>query len=706
MPNIGVYIRAMNMRITLILLILLFAIISCRNNNLIYPYLEDGNTIDIYFGVTVPDPYRELENDSSEITVGWLKAQNELTKSYFGELDYKEEVRSELSKFSNQPSYWLPQKKAGKYFYYYQDSTFKKRVYCFSEKPNNSPTVLINTLDLFENKNIRISGGIRVSDDGQYLAFMTSRGGEDWNEIHVFNIETKKLLSDRLENVKYSDISWADDGFYYCRYDNVDKNKNDQSQLINHKVYYHRIGESQSQDKLIFENRNEPYNTFLTQTMPEGKYLFLIEEDTKGDECIYFKGLSPENKRFRKIIDFDVNSYSIAGIMDESILIRTNRDAPNNKLIAIDTKNADIKNAKTIIEEKENLLRSVSLADDKIIALYMVDACADILVLNKNGSEINKIPLPSKGWSDGITSSNNDNEVLFSFSSYTYPYINYRYDINTNKIEILNFDSPDSYNPEKFITKQVFISGKDSTLIPMFITHKRGITLNGNNPAYIFAYGGFNISQTPQFQHDIIPFLERGGIYVVPNLRGGGEYGEKWHKAGTKMNKQNVFDDFIAATEWLIANKYTNPEKIAIGGRSNGGLLVGAVITQRPELFKVAISVAGVFDMLRYQKFTIGMYWAGDYGTSDESKEMFEYLLAYSPYHNIQSGVKYPATLIVTGNYDDRVIPAHSYKYAAALQASDTEENVLLYIMDKKGHEAYMPEDDKWAFIMKHLNMR
>ena len=695
------------MRIRLFIIpIIILTVVSCENIRLKYPKLEIQKTENNYFGIIVSDPSRILENDTLGVTIDWLKAEKKLTTEYFDDLDNKNEIKKRLTLLSKRQSYWLPTKKSGKYFYYYKDSTFKKRVYCYSEQLNAVPKVLVNTIELFQDENIRIGGGIRVSENAKYLAFKTSQGGVDWNTIHVMNIETKKLLPDKLKNVKYSDISWSGDGFYYCRYDNLEVNADKNIVLKNHRVYYHKLGELQSQDNLVFENSKEPLNTFLIQIMPEGKYLFIKEEDIEGDERIYFKNLDPKYNSFTKLIDFDEYDYSISGILNGNILIRTNKNAPNNKLIAIDTKNINSKNWKTIIEEKENLLRSISVAGGKIVALYMVDVCAEMHVLNKDGSFVHKIPLPSKGWSDGFCGSLDDTEALFSFSSFTYPYINYKYDIATNKIEILNYDSLDSFNPEQFITKQVFFESKDNTMIPMFITHKKGIMLNGNNPTYIYAYGGFNISQTPQFNSSIIPFLEKGGVYVVPNLRGGGEYGKNWHKAGTKLNKQNVFDDFISATEWLITNNYTNSRKIAIAGRSNGGLLVGAVITQRPELFKVAIPEIGIMDMLRYHKFTIGMSWAGDYGTSDESKEMFEYLYSYSPYHNIKLDMQYPATLIVTGSYDDRVVPAHSYKFAAAMQASGTKEHVLLYVMDKKGHEAFMPEYDRWAFIMKHLEMR
>ena len=420
--------------------------------------MKASETEDDYFGVTVSDPYRILENDSSKITIEWLKAENKLTDNYINKLDYRDSIRSELARFSKQPAYWLPHKKAGKYFYYYQDSTFRKRVFCYSEQPNTALKVLVNPLVLFKDENIQIAGGIRVSEDGKFLAFKTSQGGEDWNTIYVMNIETGELLPDKIENVKFSDISWAEDGFYYCRYDNFKKKEN--TQLTNHKVYYHKVGTLTSQDKLIFQNSEEKYNTFLTQIMPEGKYLFIYEEDINGNERIYYKDLDPADNQIKKIVDFDDYNYHVSGIMDDKILIRTNRHAPNNKLIAIDAKNPDMNNFSTIIKGKDNLLRSVSLAGGKIIALYMVDVCADIHVMDKNGSQIKSIPLPSKGWSDGIVSSNNDDEVLFSFSSYTYPYINYRYDISTNEIEILNFDSPSSFNPEQFITEQVFFHGE------------------------------------------------------------------------------------------------------------------------------------------------------------------------------------------------------------------------------------------------------
>ncbi|MCX6234509.1 MAG: prolyl oligopeptidase family serine peptidase [Bacteroidetes bacterium] len=691
------------MKKNLFIIAALLIITSCNVSYLSYPKFKTQVVTDNYFGTTVSDPYRILENDTSEITITWLKAEQQLTTNYFKGLEsIKNEVKERIKQLSNQPEYWLPEAKAGKYFYYYKDTTFKERVFGYSSQPNAKPEVLVDISKLFEDKYFQNAGGLRISDDARYLAFKISRGEEDWNIIHVMDIETKKLLPDLIENVKYSDIAWYGQGFYYSRYDNRADNN---AILKNHKVYYHNLGELQWQDKLVYENPKEPLNTFEARVVDSGNYLFIFEENEEGEERILYKNLHIDSTSFVILTGFDKYDYSYSGMLDGKFILRTNKDAPKNKLIAINPENAKPENWETIIPEKDKLLRSINVIGGKIIALYMVDACAEMYVFDKSGLLIHQIPLPSSGWTDACLPDTADSIALITFSSYTYPYVNYKYNIETNKLNIINNEHTDSFNPEQFITKQEFFKSKDGTIVPMFITHKKGIALDGNNPTYIYAYGGFNISQTPQYNVAIIPFLEKGGVYVVVNVRGGGEYGESWHDAGTKLNKQNVFDDFISATEWLINHKYTNPEKIAISGRSNGGLLVGAVITQRPELFKVAIAELGVMDMLRYHKFTIGKSWSGDYGTSDESKEMFEYLLGYSPYHNVKHGIQYPATLIVSGSYDDRVVPAHSYKFAAAMQSSGSKNPVLLYIMDKKGHGAYMPETDRWAFVMKLLDM-
>jgi prolyl oligopeptidase len=666
-----------------------------------YPRIETQIVTDNYYDTLISDPYRILENDTSEITINWLKSEQQLTTNYFKGLEpLKKGVNERIRQLSNQPEYWLPLVKAGKYFYYYKDSTFKERVFGYSSQINVKPEILVDINKLFEDKNLKNAGGLRISGDAKYLAFKISRGEEDWNMIYVMDIETKKLLPDLIENVKFSEIAWYGKGFYYSRYDN---RTNNNDILKNHKVYYHKLGDLQLQDKLVYENPKEPLNTFEARVMDNEYSLFIFEENDEGETRILYKNLHIDSSSFIKLTEFDKYDYSYSGMLDGKFMLRTNKDAPENKLIAINPENPKPENWETIIPDKEKLLRHV--IGEKIIALYMVDACAEMYVFDKSGKQIQQIPLPSKGWTDACLPGTADSIALITFSSYTYPYVNYKYNIETNKLYIINYGNTNSFNPEQYITKQEFFSSKDGTIVPMFITHKKEINLDGKNPTYIYAYGGFNISQTPEYNVAIIPFLEKGGVYVVVNVRGGGEYGENWHNAGTKLNKQNVFDDFIAATEWLICHNYTNPKKIAISGRSNGGLLVGAVITQHPELFKVAIAEMGVMDMLRYQKFTIGNSWSGDYGTSNESKEMFKYLLGYSPYHNVKQGVKYPSILIVTGNYDDRVVPLHSYKFAAAMQSSETKNPVLLYIMGKKGHGAYMPETDRWAFVMKLLDV-
>jgi prolyl oligopeptidase len=670
-----------------------------------YPIIEPQQINDNYFGVTVQDPFRVLETDSAKITIDWKNEEAKLTDEYFKNIPFKNEIEQRIAKISNRSNYGFPFKKQGIYYFYYQDSIYKTRVFCRARNPFGKPEVLVNPNNF--STGTQIYDGIRFSQDGKYLSYQTSIGGSDWTKIFVLDLKTKQLLPDSLFHVKYSDVSWAGHGFYYCRYDINDVDLRTSSVLKYHKVYYHEIGNPQKNDKLVMQNKTDPMVSYFTQTFDDEKYLFVYEEKDNVGTSLYFKDLQIKDAPFVRIVGNYQYYFHISGVLNGKIIAQTNFNAPFNKLIAIDPQNPGESNWTTLIGEKGILLRSAMLAAGKIFVLYMENACARLFIYNPDGTFLKEVNLPTKGWVEAIESKYDDSEILLLFSSFAYPWITYNYDISKNKLEVVSGDLTYSFNPDQYVTDQVFIKSKDSTQVPMFITHKKGISFNSKNPTYIYAYGGFNQNETPKFDPTLIPFLENGGIYVVCNLRGGGEFGKEWHEAGTRMKKKNSFDDFISATEWLIKNKYTNPQKIAISGRSNGGLLIGSVMTQRPELFKVAIPEFGVLDMLRYQKFTIGQSWAGDYGTSEESKEMFEYLYSYSPYHNIKVGTKYPVTLVVTGDYDDRVVPAHSYKFTAQLQhAADGRNPIFLYILHNKGHDSYIPPSDRWAFVMKYLGMK
>ena len=702
-------------RNALILMSVLFAALSgCKDGSkdqpkVEYPETKKVDTTDVYFGTEVPDPYRWLENDTAPEVEDWVERQNEVTFSYLEKIPFRDDIKKRLKDIWNYPKYSAPSKKEGMYFYFKNDGLQNQSVLYMTEDLDKEGQVLLDPNKLSEEGTASLSNS-KLSDDGKYLAYGISRGGSDWTEMYVMNVNTKEKLSDHLEWVKFSGIAWKDDGFYYSRYDKPEGSKLS-AQNEYHKIYYHKVGTPQSEDKLVHWNPDKPKRNYTAATTEDERYLLMYESAASHGNALYYKDLEKENDEFHKLAEGFEYEHSVVDHMDGKFIVKTNYKAPKYRLVLIDPDNPEPENWKDLIPEQESVLQMATIAGNKLVVEYMVDANSKAYVYNMDGEKLHEIDLPGIGSMGSFRGNKKDNEAFYTFSSYVMPSTIYRYNIEENKSEV--FRKPEiDFDSEKYETKQVFYESKDGTEIPMFITHKKGLKPDGNNPVYLYGYGGFNVSLTPGFRITMIPFMENGGVFAVPNLRGGGEYGEKWHEAGTKMQKQNVFDDFISAAEYLIDEDYTKPEKIAISGGSNGGLLVGACMTQRPDLFGVALPAVGVMDMLRYHKFTIGWHWAGDYGTSEDSKEMFEYLYNYSPLHNIKDSVEYPATLVTTADHDDRVVPAHSFKFIATLQEKQAgKDPVLIRIETKAGHGAGKPTDkiieetaDKLSFLFYNMN--
>ncbi|MGM0613811.1 MAG: prolyl oligopeptidase family serine peptidase [Bacteroidota bacterium] len=702
-------------RNALILMSVLFAALSgCTDGSkdqpkVEYPETKKVDTTDVYFGTEVPDPYRWLENDTAPEVEDWVERQNEVTFSYLEKIPFREDIKKRLKDIWNYPKYSAPSKKEGKYFYFKNDGLQNQSVLYMTEDLDKEGEVLLDPNKLSEEGTASLSNS-KLSDNGKYLAYGISTGGSDWSEMYVMDVNTKEKLSDHLEWVKFSGIAWKDDGFYYSRYDKPEGSKLS-AQNEYHKIYYHKVGTPQSEDKLVYWNSDKPKRNYTAGTTEDERYLLMYESAASQGNALYYKDLEKENDEFHKLAEGFEYEHSVVDHIEGKFIVKTNYKAPKYRLVLIDPDNPEPENWKDLIPEQESVLQMATIAGNKLVVEYMVDANSKAYVHNMDGEKLHEIDLPGIGSMGSFRGNKKDNEAFYTFSSYVMPSTIYRYDIEENKSEI--FRKPEiDFDSEKYETKQVFYKSKDGTEIPMFITHKKGLKLDGDNPVYLYGYGGFNVSLTPGFRITMIPFMENGGVFAVPNLRGGGEYGEEWHEAGTEMQKQNVFDDFISAAEYLIDEDYTKPEKIAIAGGSNGGLLVGACMTQRPDLFGVALPAVGVMDMLRYHKFTIGWHWAGDYGTSEDSKEMFEYLYNYSPLHNLKDSVEYPATLVTTADHDDRVVPAHSFKFIAKLQEKQAgNDPVLIRIETKAGHGAGKPTDkiieetaDKLSFIFFNMN--
>ncbi|PTX22575.1 prolyl oligopeptidase [Pontibacter mucosus] len=683
---------------------------SAEEVQLNYPETKKVDHVDDYHGTKVADPYRWLETHTEEVD-SWIQAQNEVTQSYLGDIDFRDNIKSRLTEIWNYPKYGAPFKKAGKYYFYKNDGLQNQSVLYVQETLESEPKVFFDPNKLSSDGTVALTA-FAFSKDGKYVAVGTSSGGSDWNTYQVMDAATGKMLNDKLEWVKFSGPSWYKDGFFYSRYDaptegNKLANKNEY-----HKVYYHKIGTPQSQDQLVYEDKAHALRNFYGQTTNDERFLILnASEGASGANALFYKDLADPKSTIKPIVDNFENEYNVVDNFGDKLLVMTNKNAPRYRLVLIDPKKPQEANWKTVVPESQNVIRGISTVGGRIIVTYMKDATSQVVVYDQSGKQLNTVELPTLGTVSGFSGDQKDKETFFTFTSFTYPPTIYRYDVPNNKVSLFR-KTEVNVDTEAYETKQVFYTSKDGTKVPMFIVHKKGLKLDGTNPTYLYAYGGFNISMTPSFSIANMLWLENGGVYAMPNLRGGGEYGEEWHKAGMTPNKQNVFDDFIAAAEYLIDQKYTSSEKLAVAGGSNGGLLVGAFMTQRPELAKVALPAVGVMDMLRFHKFTIGWAWVPEYGSADNAAQ-FENLYQFSPLHNIKEGVKYPATMVKTADHDDRVVPAHSFKYISELQDKGAPGNPYLIRVDvRAGHGAGKPTSlliqewaDTYAFIYQNMGV-
>ncbi len=656
---------------------------------LIYPQTAKVDTVDRYFETDVPDPYRWLEDDMSQETAEWVKQQNEVTFSYLDNIPYREDLRKRLETLWNYEKLSAPFKE-GDYAYFYKNDGLQNQYVVYRQQGDGEAEVFLDPNTFSEDGTTSLAG-LSFTKDGKKAAYTISEGGSDWRKAITIDTETMEVLEDTLVNLKFTGISWqGDDGFYYSSYDKPDGSelsaKTDQ-----HKVYYHKLGTPQSEDKVIYggtpAEKHRYVGVYLTD---DERYLVLTASNTTSGNKLYIKDLTKNNASFTTVLpESDSDTYVIDNDGSKLYLV-TNLNAPNKKVVQVDASNPSPDNWTDFIPETENVL-SVRTGGGYFFAEYMIDAISKVMQYDYEGNMVREIELPGIGSANGFGGEKDEKEVYFSFTNYHTPSSIFKFNVENGTYDL--YWKPEiNYDQDAYESTQVFYNSKDGTKVPMIITHKKGVELDGNNPTILYGYGGFNISLTPAFSTINAVWMEQGGVYAVPNLRGGGEYGKEWHKAGVKTSKQNVFDDFIAAAEYLIENKYTSSDRLAVRGGSNGGLLVGAVMTQRPDLMKVALPAVGVLDMLRYHKFTSGAGWAYDYGTSEESVEMFNYLKGYSPLHNIKEGVAYPATLITTGDHDDRVVPAHSFKYAATLQENHNgKDPVLIRIETRAGHGAGTP---------------
>lgn len=675
------------MRKTLVLFLLVF-IYSSSFSQLQYPTTKKIEHVDEYSGVKVPDPYRWLEDDNSDETKAWVAEQNKVTNGYLTSILYRDQMKKRIEEVYNYPKLSAPFKN-NDYFYYYKNDGLQNQSVLYRKKGlDGKEELIMDPNKLAADGTTRLAGFI-LSKDGKYAAWGISKGGSDWQNYFVRDMTTMKDLPDTLDWVKVSGIAWQGNGFYYSRYPAPEKGAELSGKNENHQVWYHKAGTAQSQDELIFEDKANPQRFHQLVVSDDERFSFLYVADRgKGFDgnALLYRDSKTGDKTFKPIVQ-EVGKYSY-GILDnigDKLLLVTNDDAPNMKIIQFDPASPAKSSWKTVLPEKPEPLGDVSTAGGKLIVSYLKDVTTRVYVHTLEGKFLNEVKLPGLGTSSGFSGKKEDKFTFYTFASFTTPPTIYRYDIATGTSTIFNKPNV-AFNPSEYETKQVFYPSKDGTKIPMFIVHKKGVKLDGNNPTLLYAYGGFNVSETPYFNATLVPWLEQGGVYAMANLRGGSEYGEKWHEAGMRFKKQNVFDDFIAAGEYLIKEKYTSSQKLAIRGGSNGGLLVGAVINQRPDLFKVAIPQVGVMDMLRFHKFTIGWNWIAEYGSSDSTAD-FKNLYAYSPLHNLKSGLNYPATLVTTADHDDRVVPAHSFKYAATLQEKYKGNNpVLIRIDTNSGH--------------------
>ena len=677
---------------------LLFGLIACNNemtkeeHTVLYPTTSKVDTVTTYFGTKVSDPYRWLEDDRSEATAAWVKEENKTTYGYLDNIPFREELKERLTSLWNYEKVGAPFKE-GDYSYFYKNDGLQNQSVIYRYKTGEDIATATVFLDpnAFNKEGTISLGGLSFSDNGKIAAYSISEGGSDWRKVLIMDTEKRTIIEDTIVDVKFSGISWKkNEGFYYSSYDKP-KGSELSAKTDQHKLYYHKLGTKQTEDKVIFgATPSEKHRYVGGRTTEDSRYLVITASTSTSGNKLYIKDLSDPNSKLITILDHTDSDTNVMDNKGSKLFLVTNLGAPNKKIVTVDAANPTPNNWKDVIPETENVLNA-GTGGGYIFANYMVDAVSNVKQYDFNGKLVREIALPGVGTAGGFGAKKEDKELYYSFANYVTPSSIFKYDIQSGKSE--RYIKPDiDFNSDNYESKQVFYASKDGTKIPMIITHKKGVALDGKNPTILYGYGGFNVSLTPSFSIANAVWMEQGGIYAVANLRGGGEYGKKWHDAGTQMKKQNVFDDFIAAGEYLIKEEYTSNDYLAIRGGSNGGLLVGAVMTQRPDLAKVALPAVGVLDMLRYHTFTAGAGWSYDYGTAEDSPEMFNYLKNYSPVHNVKDGVDYPATLITTGDHDDRVVPAHSFKFAAELQEKQSGTNpVLIRIETDAGHGAGTP---------------
>jgi prolyl oligopeptidase len=681
-----------------------------------YPTTATIDHVDTYHGINVADPYRWLEDDvreSGEVK-NWVDAQNAVTFEYLDSIEERDIIKKRLTELWDFERFGMPNKEGGRYYYSYNDGLQNQDVIYVQSSLDDEATLLIDPNTWSDDGTIAMSS-YYPSPDGRHVAYLVQDGGSDWRKAQVMDVETGKVLDDELEWLKFTGLAWAGDGsgFYYSRYPETSEDVKFQSLNMNQAVYFHRLGTSQDEDSLVIAHPENPEWGYSAAVTDDGEHLVItVWQGTDNRYQIMHQDLTDPDAAPRFLIEGFDHDYTLVGNVGDELFFRTNKDAPRNRLIALDVDNPEPENWREIIEQEEDVLDGVSLVGGRIIADYMQDAQTVVKVFDPDGNQTGTVNLPGIGTAYGFNGKFDDPETFFSYTSYDTPTTVNRLDVSTGEVTV--FRKPDvDFDSDDYVVKQVFFESKDGTRVPMFISHRKDIEIDGNTPTMLYGYGGFNISLTPGFSITRLAWMEMGGIYAVANMRGGGEYGEEWHKAGTRLQKQNVFDDFIAAAEYLIEEGYTNPSRLSIFGGSNGGLLVGAVTNQRPELFGAAVPAVGVMDMLRFHEFTAGRFWVDDYGSSEDPEE-FEALYAYSPYHNAKPGTEYPAILVTTADTDDRVVPGHSFKYAAAMQQAQAgDAPVLIRIETRAGHGSGKPTDmiiqdyaDRWAFLVHNLDMQ
>jgi prolyl oligopeptidase len=710
----------MRMKNWVALVIVATLLAACASNmnsssraKLNYPVTRKGDLVETLHGKAVPDPYRWLEDDNSAETKAWVEAQNKVTFGYLEKIPARAKLKERLTKLWNYERYGTPSKEGGRYVFSKNDGLQNQSVLYTMRSLEKAPTVLLDPNKLSADGTVALAS-LSLSEDGNLMAYGISAAGSDWNEIKVREVDSGNELTDHIKWVKSSGASWTKDGkgFFYSRYD--EPKSADALKGVNyfHKLYHHKIGTPQAEDVLIYERPDQKEWGFSSAVTDDGRYLTIhVWQGTDTRNRFFYKDLQQADAKVVELLnDFDAD-YSFIDNVGTTFYFRTDLDAPRGRVIAIDLGTPQRANWVEVIPQTAERLQGVGMVNNQFVAFYLKDARTEVKVHDLHGKFVRNVELPGIGTAGGFGGKRTESETFYAFTGFTAPTTIYRYDMKTGVSTLFRQPKVD-FDPANFESKQVFYNSKDGTRVPMFITHKRGLKLDGKNPTLLYGYGGFDISLTPNFSVSTVVWMEMGGVYAVPNLRGGGEYGKAWHEAGTKLKKQNVFDDFIAAAEWLIANKYTSREKLAISGGSNGGLLVGACMTQRPDLFRAALPAVGVMDMLRFHKFTRGWAWTSDYGSPDDATE-FKALLAYSPYHNLKPGVNYPATMVTTADHDDRVVPAHSFKFAARLQEVHHGANpVLIRIETKAGHGAGKPTSklieeaaDRYSFLVRELNL-